>query len=64
VIAAAVPTVVVATRAIGTLITILPDSGELRAPTASSLVYPILGLRLRGDLARRPPAPEPEPEPA
>jgi Kef-type K+ transport system membrane component KefB len=50
--------------------TLAQESGNMRASTASSLVgavvlstlvYPILGLRRRGDLARRPPEPEPAP---
>jgi Kef-type K+ transport system membrane component KefB len=53
--------------------TLAQESGNMRPSTASSLVgaavlstlvYPILGLRLRGDLAHRPPEPEPEPAPA
>jgi Kef-type K+ transport system membrane component KefB len=50
--------------------TLAQESGNMRASTASSLVgaavlstlvYPILGLRRRGDLAHRPPEPEPAP---
>jgi Kef-type K+ transport system membrane component KefB len=50
--------------------TLAQESGNMRASTASSLVgaavlstlvYPILGLRRRGDLARRPPEAEPAP---
>jgi Kef-type K+ transport system membrane component KefB len=50
--------------------TLAQESGNMRASTASSLVgaavlstlvYPMVGLRLRGDLASRPADPEPAP---
>ena len=53
--------------------TLAQETGHMRSSTAASLVgaavlstlvYPILGLRLRGDLDKRPPGTAPEPEQA